>query len=153
MGVLGMVSAGIMGLSKIDGVFLGGVLAMSSTIVIIEIFAQRRDLSKLYAQIAIGILIIEDIFAVFLLVVLSGLSSGSLPGAAEIFRSTLAILSFMITIFVVGKLAVPRILRRFAVSGNRQELIMLIFALLWDWASWLKFRISRFRWGHLWRGL
>ena len=130
MGVLGMVSAGIMGLSKIDGVFLGGVLAMSSTIVIIEIFAQRRDLSKLYAQIAIGILIIEDIFAVFLLVVLSGLSSGSLPGAAEIFRSTLAILSFMITIFVVGKLAVPRILRRFAVSGNRQELIMLIFCLI-----------------------
>ena len=117
MGVLGMASAGIMGLSKIDGVFLGGVLAMSSTIVIIEIFAQRRDLSKLYAQIAIGILIIEDIFAVFLLVVLSGLSSGSLPGAAEIFRSTLAILSFMITIFVVGKLAVPRILRRFAAKS------------------------------------
>ncbi len=130
MGVLGMVSAGLMGLSKIDGVFLGGVLAMSSTIVIIEIFAQRRDLSKLYAQIAIGILIIEDIFAVFLLVVLSELSSGSLPGAGEIFRSTLAILSFMITIFVVGKLTVPRLLRRFAVSGNRQELIMLIFCLI-----------------------
>ena len=36
----------------------------------------------------------------------------------------------MITIFVVGKLAVPRILRRFAVSGNRQELIMLIFCLI-----------------------
>ncbi len=130
MGVLGMVAAGLMGLSKIDGVFLGGVLAMSSTIVIVEIFAQRRDLSKLYAQIAIGILIVEDIFAVFLLVVLSGVGSGSLPSAMELFRSTLAILSFMITIFVVGKLVVPRFLRRFAVSGNRQELIMVIFCLI-----------------------
>ena len=116
MGILGMASAGLMGLSKIDGIFLGGVLAMSSTIVIVEIFAQRRDLSKLYAQIAIGILIIEDIFAVFLLVVLSGLSSGKLPGASELFASTLAILSFMITIFVAGKLVIPRLLRRFALS-------------------------------------
>lgn len=130
MGVLGMVAAGLMGLSKIDGVFLGGVLAMSSTIVIVEIFAQRRDLSKLYAQIAIGILIVEDIFAVFLLVVLSGVGSGNLPSAMELFRSTLAILSFMITIFVIGKLVVPRFLRRFAVSGNRQELIMVIFCLI-----------------------
>lgn len=130
MGILGMASAGLMGLSKIDGIFLGGVLAMSSTIVIVEIFAQRRDLSKLYAQIAIGILIIEDIFAVFLLVVLSGLSSGKLPGASELFASTLAILSFMITIFVAGKLLVPRLLRKFALSGNRQELIMMIFCLI-----------------------
>lgn len=130
MGILGMVAAGIMGLSKVDGVFLGGVLAMSSTIVIVEIFAQRRDLSKLYAQIAIGILIIEDIFAVFLLVVLSGLSSGELPKSGELLRSTLVLLSFMISIFVVGKLLVPRLLRRFAVSGNRQELIMVIFCLI-----------------------
>lgn len=130
MGVLGMISAGLMGLSKIDGVFLGGVLAMSSTIVIVEIFAQRRDLAKLYAQIAIGILIIEDIFAVFLLVVLSGLSSGQLPSLAELFHSTLALLSFMITIFVVGKLSIPRLLRRFALSGNRQELIMFTFCLI-----------------------
>ena len=130
MGILGMAAAGLMGLSRVDGIFLGGVLAMSSTIVIVEIFAQRRDLSKLYAQIAIGILIIEDIFAVFLLVVLSGLSSGKLPGVSELFSSTLAILSFMITIFVAGKLLIPRLLRRFALSGNRQELIMLIFCLI-----------------------
>ena len=130
MGILGMVSAEMLGLSKTDGIFLGGVLAMSSTIVIVEIFAQRRDLSKLYAQIAIGILIIEDIFAVFLIVVLSGLSSGGLPGIGELFRSTLSILSFMITIFVVGKLVVPRLLYKFALSGNRQELIMLVFCLI-----------------------
>lgn len=130
MGVLGMIAAGLMGLSKIDGVFLGGVLAMSSTIVIVEIFTQKRDLSKLYAQIAIGILIIEDIFAVFLLVVLSGLSSGTLPSGMELLRSTIALLSFMITIFVAGKLFIPKLLRKFAVSGNQQEMIMLIFCLI-----------------------
>lgn len=130
MGVMGMAAAGLMGLSRIDGVFLGGVLAMSSTIVIVEIFTQRRDLSKLYAQIAIGILIIEDIFAVFLLVVLSGLSSGELPDAGALMRSTVALLSFMITIFVAGKLLLPKLLRKFAAEGNQQELIMVIFCLI-----------------------
>ena len=130
MGALGLFAARCMHMTVVDGIFLGGVLAMSSTIVIVEIFSRRGDLSKLYAQIAIGILIIEDIFAVFLLVVLSGLSSGQLPSAAELARSTLAILSFMITIFVIGKLVVPKALRKFASDGNRQELIMAIFCLI-----------------------
>ena len=67
MGALGLFAARCMHMTVVDGIFLGGVLAMSSTIVIVEIFSRRGDLSKLYAQIAIGILIIEDIFAVFLL--------------------------------------------------------------------------------------
>ena len=66
----------------------------------------------------------------FLLVVLSGLSSGTLPSGMELLRSTIALLSFMITIFVAGKLFIPKLLRKFAVSGNQQEMIMLIFCLI-----------------------
>ena len=130
MGILGMLSARAMGLSNLDGIFLGGVLAMSSTIVIVEILAQRKDLGKRYAQIAIGVLIIEDLFAVFLLVILSGLALGGGPDMGEIGRSTLMLFTFVIVIFIVGKLTIPMFLRRFAASRNPQELIMFTFCII-----------------------
>ncbi len=129
MGALGIAIASLMGLTGIDGVFLGGVLAMSSTIVIVEIFAQRRDLNKPYAQIAIGILIIEDLFAVFLLVILSGLADGK-PDIYKLGQSTLVMSAFVISIFVIGKLSVPPMLKKLAFSRNPQEMIMFTFCLI-----------------------
>ena len=129
MGLLGMMCASMMSMTTIDGIFLGGVLAMSSTIVIVEVFTQKRDLNKMYAQIAIGILIIEDLFAVFLLVILSGLGEGS-PDIYQLGSSILTMLAFVISIFVLGKLLIPSFLKKLALSRNPQELIMFTFCIM-----------------------
>ncbi len=129
MGLLGMACASMMSMTNIDGIFLGGVLAMSSTIVIVEIFSQRREINKMFAQIAIGILILEDLFAVFLLVILSGLSDGT-PDICKLGQSTLTMLAFVISIFVLGKLLIPSLLKKLALSGSSQELIMFTFCLM-----------------------
>jgi len=129
MGLLGMASASMMNMTNIDGIFLGGVLAMSSTIVIVEVFTQRRDLGKPYAQIATGILILEDLFAVFLLVILSGIADGA-PDIYKLGQSTITMLAFVITIFVLGKLIVPAMLKKLVLSKNTQELIMFTLCLM-----------------------
>ena len=127
MGVLGMIAARIMGMTSIDGIFLGGVLAMSSTVVIMEIFEQRGVLNKTYAQIAVGILIIEDLFAIFLLVVLSSLAQKSGVDFGRLGESVLVLTTFVVTIYVVGKLLVSYLVKRFTALENSQAMIMFVF--------------------------
>ncbi len=129
MVLFGLFAADVMGMSSLNGFFLGALLSMSSTIVIIELFSRRRELNERYAQITVGILIAEDLFAVFLLVMLSSLASGraDIPALVE---TVVTMLTFVITVFVVGKLSVPAVVRRFFVTDNQQELVMFTFCVI-----------------------
>ena len=80
MGALGVAAARLMGMGLSDGIFLGGILSMSSTIIVVENLGMRGQLQKPFAQIAVGVLIFEDIYAVLLMVVLSGLAVQSESG-------------------------------------------------------------------------
>lgn len=129
MVAFGVFAASCMSMNLTAGLFLGGILSMSSTIVIMEIFAQRREFGKPYAQISTGILIMEDLFAVFLLVLLVGLSSGK-PDLGKLGLSTLSMLAFVIAIFVVGKLTITYALKKLALSRNPQETVMFTLCLM-----------------------
>ena len=133
--ILAMAALGIYAVSKIqlgglNGIFLGGILAMNSTVVIVEIFTRRKDLDKYYAQVATGILIFEDLFAIFLLVALSDMADMADKGLRimELASTTLALFSFLVAIFVVGKLFVPMILKK--VAEREQEMLMFTFCLI-----------------------
>ena len=127
MGALGLAAARLMGMTALDGVFLGGVLAMSSTVVIMEIFERRGVLNRRYAQITVGVLIIEDLFAVFLLVLLSSLAMGRGVDFGRLGESVLAFTTFVVTIYVVGKLSAGWLSRRFRALENPQAMIMFVF--------------------------
>ncbi|MBR4598239.1 MAG: cation:proton antiporter [Opitutales bacterium] len=124
MGILGIAAARAMGLNRMNGLFLGGVLTMSSTVVFMEIFGARGLLSKKFAQIAVGILVLEDIFAIFLLVVLSGIARTSRIDLGGIWETVLLILTFVITIYVVGKFLANSLSKKFAKSKSQQTIIM-----------------------------
>ena len=127
MGALGIYAASAMGLGGMNGIFLGGVLAMSSTVVIVEMFTRRKDLDKYYAQVATGILILEDFFAIFLLVALSDMADNGVR-IAELGSTTLAMFSFVVAIFVAGKLTVPALLNKAA--EREDEMVMFTFCLI-----------------------
>ena len=67
---VGIVGAKSMEMPAIVGLFLGGMLSISSTIVFIETVSARGDLNKKYAHLATGILILEDLLAILMLVFL-----------------------------------------------------------------------------------
>ena len=108
---IGMQTAPLLGYDKVIGIFLGSLLAISSSMVTIRVLRDHKALKLPHAQLAIGILILEDVLAVLLLVVLSGISaSGSLPWSSALW--TIFILGvFVVGVFYVGRIVMPLIIR------------------------------------------
>ena len=98
------------GWSHMDSLFLGAILAISSTTIIVKALNELKMKHERFAQQIFGVLIVEDILGIGIIALLSGLAvSGSVePGAVA---STLGKLSlFMIVALVIGILLVPRLL-------------------------------------------
>lgn len=76
-GLLAYLAARFLGFSDIVGVYLGIGMAFSSTVLIVNLLAAKKDLQSLYGRLAIGITLLQDFVAIGILVVLSGLAHGS----------------------------------------------------------------------------
>ncbi|MFH1246325.1 MAG: cation:proton antiporter, partial [Candidatus Liptonbacteria bacterium] len=74
---LGFGLAVLLGFSKIAALYLGAALSFSSTIVVVKLLSEKKDLGSLYGKIAIGILLVQDVIAILLLVVLGGVGGAS----------------------------------------------------------------------------
>lgn len=70
--IIGYLFAMLLGFPPISGVYIGLALAFSSTIIVIKLLGDKKDLSSLYGKITIGILLAQDFLAIFTLIVLSG---------------------------------------------------------------------------------
>ena len=130
MGALGVAAARLMGMGLSDGIFLGGILSMSSTIIVVENLGMRGQLQKPFAQIAVGVLIFEDIYAVLLMVVLSGLAVQSESGMGRIFETIVLASTFVVAVFVGGKLAINMLAARLSISKEPQMLIMFAICIV-----------------------
>jgi CPA2 family monovalent cation:H+ antiporter-2 len=127
MTYLGIQIAPLIGYSKITGLFLGCLLSVSSSMVTIRVLREQTALKLPHGQLAIGILILEDILAVLLLVVLSGISaSGALPWDS-IAWSIFLIGIFVVAVFYVGRLTMPVIIRAVHRIGSLE--LVTLFAV------------------------
>jgi len=126
---LGFGAAVLFGLAPLVAFYLGSAIAFSSTIIVVKLLADQRDIKSLHGKLAIGILLVQDVFAILLLMVLSGYKSET-SVAATIF-SLLGIFAKGMILFAIvallSKKVVPHMLR--AISQS-QELLFL-FSLAW----------------------
>jgi monovalent cation:H+ antiporter-2, CPA2 family len=115
--------------SRMDSVFLGAMLAISSTTIIIKALDELGMKRERFAQLIFGILIVEDVLAIGMIALLSGIAiSGSVD--AEKVASTVARLSlFMVVALVVGILVVPRVLAYVARFRNNEVLLITVLGL------------------------
>jgi Kef-type K+ transport system membrane component KefB len=131
VGTLGFVASGFLGLARADSLVLAIALLFSSTIIVIKSLSDKREQSRLYGQIAIGILLVEDIVATVALLFVSGQGDGSggTGGVAGSAFATLMVraLVLALALIVSGAFILPRIIHAFA---KNQELLF-IFALAW----------------------
>lgn len=108
---IGIQTAPLLGYDKTIGMFLGSLLAISSSMVTIRVLRDQNALQLPHAQLAIGILILEDVLAILLLVILSGISaSGSLPWDSALW-SIFILGVFVVGVFYIGRIVMPPVVK------------------------------------------
>ena len=112
MMLLGALVGSAFGWGKMDCLFLGGMLAMSSTTIIFKAFDDMGLRQQRFAGIVLSVLIIEDILAIVLMVVLSTVSVSSSVEGTQLLQSILQLAFFIVLWFVVGIFMIPWILRK-----------------------------------------
>ena len=115
------------GWSKMDCIYLGGMLAMSSTTIIFKAFDDMGLRQKRFAGLVLSVLIIEDILAIVLMVMLSTLAVSKEFEGSQMLMSILKLVFFLVLWFVVGIYLIPLFLRK--VRSLMTDETMLIVAL------------------------
>ena len=117
------------GWGGLESLFLGAIICDSSTTVLAKLLRELNKSQERFAPIVYATTLVEDLLAVGLIAILTGLvSTGGLRAAAVLTR--MAILGiFLIVLLVVGLLLVPRLLRRVASYRNDELLVIVVLAL------------------------
>lgn len=124
---LGYLTGMCFGWSHLTSLFLGAMLCMSSTMIIIKVFDDLHLSNKSFAGIVLGVLIIEDLVAVLLMVLLSTIAVSRHFEGVEMLMSLFKLIAFLLFWFFLGTYLIPTILRKMKRFFNDETL--LIFSL------------------------
>jgi CPA2 family monovalent cation:H+ antiporter-2 len=127
--VLGPLLAPLLGLSLMQGVFFGALLALSSTVVALKVLMARGELQALHGRVALGILVAQDLAVVPMVVVLPAVASGSEHLAQDLALAGVKAAAVLLGAYFVGARAVPWALGRAAVSRSRELFLLGVVAL------------------------
>lgn len=111
MMVSGVTVGKLFGWGQMDCIFLGGMLAMSSTTIIYKAFDDMGLRQQQFSGMVMSVLILEDILAIVMMVMLSAVARGANPDGGQMIGSLLRIAFFLVLWFVVGIALVPWLLR------------------------------------------
>jgi len=129
MSMLGVFVGHAFGWSRMDCIFLGGMLAMSSTTIIYKAFDDLGLRQQQFAGLVMSVLILEDILAIVMMVMLSAIASGNSPDGGQMLGSIVKIGFFLVLWLVVGIFAIPLLLRRVRRLINAEVLLIVSLGL------------------------
>ena len=127
--LVGFFISKLLGFSTITSMYIAIALTFSSTIIIMKLLSDKRDLETLYGRIAIGFLIVQDLIVIVILMVISSIPAGinfTTLALETLFKGVgLLILLFLVSVYIF-----PRITKAIAKS---QE-FLLLFSIGWCFA-------------------
>lgn len=116
------------GFDWIPALYVALALAFSSTIIIIKVLSDKRELDQLHGQIAVGVLIVQDILVIVAMVVIASVGSPDGSGASNSLVATLlGSVGFLAAVALLARFVIPRLL---SVIARSQELTLL-FGVGW----------------------
>ncbi|MFV0467476.1 MAG: cation:proton antiporter [Dysgonomonas sp.] len=127
--VIGFVVGKLLGWSGMNSIFLGGMLSMSSTTIIIKAFNDMGLQKKKFASIVFGMLIVEDLAAILMMVLLSTLAVSQHLEGKELIDNVLKLGFFMLIWFVVGIYVIPTMLKKLKKYLNDETLLIVAVGL------------------------
>ncbi|MCB4811934.1 cation:proton antiporter [Methylovorus menthalis] len=118
------------GWKVMDSIFLGAMLAISSTTIIVKALEELGMKRERFAQLIFGILIVEDILAIGIIALLSGMAATGTVSTGEAVGTIGKLVLFMVVSLVVGILVVPRLLDYVASFKRHETLLVSVLGLL-----------------------
>ena len=128
MSMLGFLVGKLFSWPQMDCIFLGGMLAMSSTTIIYKAFDDLGLRQQQFAGLVMSVLILEDILAIVMMVMLSAIAGGNLEGG-QMLQSIMRIGFFLVLWLIVGIFAVPLFLRSVRSLINNEVLLVVSLGL------------------------
>ncbi|MBL0884646.1 MAG: cation:proton antiporter, partial [Chitinophagaceae bacterium] len=129
MMILGYSMGQVLGWSTVDSMFLGGIIAISSTTIIFRAFDELGLKTKQFSSLVIGVLIIEDLVAILLMVLLSTVAVSQQFEGTQMFLSIGKLLFFLCIWFVMGIFLLPTFFKKVSRFLNSETLLVLSLAL------------------------
>ena len=133
---LGANLAPFLGYNALQGLFLGGLLSISSSMVTVSVLKDLNRFQQPHAQMAVGVLLLEDVLAIILLVVLAGLAatSGTGGGAAgfqlfPVLNTTFLIGVFVVAVYFLGRIAMQRLVKALSFADSAELIIIAVVAM------------------------
>lgn len=122
------------GFSNINCLYLGGMIGMSSTTIIIKAFSDLGLRQRKFAALVFGVLIVEDLFAVIMMVVLSSVAMNNSVDGGEMLYSISRLAFFLVIWFLVGVLILPSFLNLARRYLNNETLLIVSIGLCFGMA-------------------
>ncbi|HEY6207458.1 MAG TPA: cation:proton antiporter [Gemmatimonadales bacterium] len=120
---LGFTIGRFLGWTGLESLFAGAVIAISSTTIIAQAFEERGVTGKL-RDLVLAILIAEDLIAVLLIAILTGVASGSGLAPGPLAATVARLAGFLVALITVGLLLVPRAMRALSRLNRRQTTLV-----------------------------
>ena len=132
--VLGMMSLGFvvgkfLGYGLVNSIFLGGMLSMSSTTIIIKALTDLNMRQRRFVPMTFAVLIVEDLFAVVMMVILSSIALNNSVKGGEMVGSILKLSFFLIMWFTVGIFLIPTMFKRFRRYISDEQMLIISMGL------------------------
>jgi CPA2 family monovalent cation:H+ antiporter-2 len=112
-----------------DSLFLGGMLASSSTTIILRAFDELGIKTKQYVRIVFGVLVVEDIVVILLMVLLSTVAITQQFQGTEMMFTVVKLLFFLVLWFITGIFLLPTFLRKIKTLLDEETLLILAIGL------------------------
>jgi len=125
---LGYLTGRALGWTTMESIFAGAVIAISSTTIIAKAFDEQRIGGRM-RELVVAILIVEDLVAVVLMAILTGLASGTGLSGADIGIALARLIGFLVALVVIGLLVVPRVMRVIVRLGRAETTIIAAIAV------------------------
>ena len=120
----------LLGWSHMDSIFLGGMLSMSSTAIIIKAFDDLKLRSESFTEVVVGVLIVEDIAGIAMMVILSTIAvATSGISTVELLLNVGRLVFFLVLWFVLGMYIIPSFFKRASKLMNDETLVVASIGL------------------------
>lgn len=126
---LGFGTGRLMGWPMMDCIFLGGIIAISSTTIIIRAFDELGVKTQKFASVVLGILVIEDLVAVLLMVLLSTIAISQTFAGGEMLQSVLKLIFFLCLWFISGIFILPTFFKYVKKLLSEETLLIISLGL------------------------
>ncbi len=123
-----------LGFPTLTALYIGIALSFSSTIIVLKLLSDKNEMDTLYGKISIGFLLVQDLIAIFVLMVVSSLNGG-MSAESFVLGTALKGIGLLVGLFLIGVYVLPHVTK---VAAKSQEMLLL-FSISWAFALSLLF--------------